>query len=277
MSLTSNSLLNPFQSAYTKFYSTMTTLLSLHDHLSNVISMQQFSCLCLPDLSAAFDTLDHSILLHRLSTWFDRSSVSEQWFTSYLSSRTSTVGIPSHSSPFSHLTCEVPQGSVLCSVLFNLYTTPLSYLISASSISHLQYADDTQHFLSFVPTKLSSAINNIQSTITLISSWMSSNFLTLSPSKTEFLLIGLPRQTSKTVNPSLSLSLPPFHQSLNAQPVCLKSRFHIDSTLSFSKQISSLSSACHYQIHDLRRMRHSRFHYRNHNSHCPRPFTPRLL
>ena len=65
--LTSYSLLNPFQSAYTKFYSTETTLLSLHDHLSNAISMQQVSCLCLLDLPAAFDALDHSILLHRLS------------------------------------------------------------------------------------------------------------------------------------------------------------------------------------------------------------------
>ena len=88
--LTFNSLLNPVQSSYIKFYSTETTLVSLHDHLSNAMSMQQVSCLCLLDLSAAFDTLDYSILLHRLSTWFGISSVSLQWFTSYLSSPTST-------------------------------------------------------------------------------------------------------------------------------------------------------------------------------------------
>ena len=90
-------MLNPFQSAYTKFYSTETTLLSLHDHLSNAISMQLVSCLCLLDLSAAFDTLDHSILLYHLSTWFGISSVSLQWFTSYISFRTYTVGIHPHS------------------------------------------------------------------------------------------------------------------------------------------------------------------------------------
>ena len=142
--------------------------------------------------SLGFDILDHFILFHRLSTWFGISSVSLQWFTSYLSSRTSTVGIPPHSSPSSPLTCGVPQDSALGPVLFNLYTTPLSSVISASSIYHLLYADDTQLFTSFVPKHFSSAINHLQSTITLISSWMSSNYLTLNPSKTEFLLIGLP-------------------------------------------------------------------------------------
>ena len=67
--LSSNTLLNPYQSAYSKNHSTKTTLLSLHDHLSNAIAHQQVSCLCLLDLSAAFDTLDHSILLTRLSTY----------------------------------------------------------------------------------------------------------------------------------------------------------------------------------------------------------------
>ena len=124
----------------------------------------------------------HSILLHRLSTWFGISSVSLQWFTSYLSSRTFTVGIPPHSSPSSPFTYRVPKGSVLGPVLFNLYITPLSSLISDSSISHLLYADDTQLFISFVPKKFSSAINNLQSTITLISSWMSSNYLSFSQS-----------------------------------------------------------------------------------------------
>ena len=115
---------------------------------------------------------------------------------------------PPHSSTSSHLTCVVSQVSVLGPVLFHLYTNPLSSLISASSISHLLYADDTQLFVLFVPKNFSSVINNLQSTITLISSWISSNDLTLNSSKTEFLLISLPQQTSQIVNP-FSLSLPP--------------------------------------------------------------------
>ena len=112
----------------------------------------------------------------------------------------------------------------------------------------------TQLFISFVPKNFSSAINNLQSTITLISSWMSSNYLTLDASKTEFLLIGLPQQTSKIVNPSPSLpTTKPIMPRLSAKNL----GFIFDSTLSFSKQISFLFSACHYHIRDLRHIRHT--------------------
>ena len=83
---------------------------------------------------------------------------------------------------------------------------------------------------------------------------MSSNYLTLNPAKTEFLLIGLPQQTSRIANPSLSLpTTKPIMPSLPAKNLC----FIFDSTLSFSKQNSSLSSACHYHICDLHRIRHT--------------------
>ena len=216
--------------------------------------MQQVSCLCLLDLCAAFDTVDRSILLHRLSTWFGISSVSLQWFTSNLSSRRSAIAILPHISPSSPLICGVPQGSVLSPVLFDIYTTPLNSLNSDSSIYHLLYADDTQLFKSFIPKNFSSAINNLQSTITLISSWMSSKYRTLNSSTTEFLLIGLPQQTSKIVNPSLSL---PFTQPIMPSLSAKNFDFILDSTMSFSKQISSISSVCHYHIRDLRRIRHT--------------------
>ena len=57
--LTSNSLLNPHQSAYCKHHSTETALLYIHNHLISAIGSQKVSCLCLLDLSAAFDTIDH--------------------------------------------------------------------------------------------------------------------------------------------------------------------------------------------------------------------------
>src|SRR5208282_4334764 len=63
-------MFNIFQSAYTKFHSTESALLVIHDHLIKAMDRQQVTGLTLLDLSAAFDTIDHSILLHRLTSWF---------------------------------------------------------------------------------------------------------------------------------------------------------------------------------------------------------------
>jgi len=62
--LASNSLYNPFQSAYTRYHSTETALLAVHDSLIQAIAHQQVTCLCLLDLSAAYDTIDHIAPVH---------------------------------------------------------------------------------------------------------------------------------------------------------------------------------------------------------------------
>jgi len=85
--LTSNSLLNSHQSAYCKHHSIKTALLYIHDHLVSAIGSQKVSCLCLLDLSAAFDTTDHNILITHLSSWFGIHGTVLRWFKSYLSSR----------------------------------------------------------------------------------------------------------------------------------------------------------------------------------------------
>ena len=253
--LSTNSLFNSHQSAYSKFHSTETTLLSVHDHLIKAVSTQKLTALCLLDLSAAFDTIDHDILLSRLSSWFGLSNTVLFWFRSYLSCRTFSVSIDNSSSIPSKLLYGVPQGSVLGPILFILYTTPLSHLItSSSSVSHHLYADDTQLFTSFSAANCTSGLTSLESTISLVSSWMSANFLSLNPSKTEFILIGNSRQLSKTQN--ISLSLP---NNVSVKPVSSARNLGVifDSRLSFSGHISSISKACFCHIRNLRRIRSS--------------------
>jgi len=140
--LFSHSLLNPHQSAYRRHHFTETSLLYIHDHLITAIGSQKLSCLCLLDISAAFDTIDHDILLTRLSSWFGIHGSVLNWFKSYLS-RTFCVKCNDCFSSLHTSLYGVPQGSVLGPLLFIMYTTPLSTLISSLSLHHHLYADDT--------------------------------------------------------------------------------------------------------------------------------------
>ena len=125
----SNSLYNPNQSAYTKYHSTETTLLSLQYHLITAISHQQVSCLCLLDFSAAFDTIDHSILLHRLSSWFGIADSAPTWFKTYITSRSFSVIVSYFASPPYPLSCAYPKALPLA-LSFSTCTPHLSALSS---------------------------------------------------------------------------------------------------------------------------------------------------
>ena len=134
--LQSHSLLEPFQSAYRKCHSTETALLCVVNYLLQASDSGCMSILSLLDLSAAFDTSDHNILITRLRSTFGCSGTVIDWFISYLSCHTQSVFVGHESTP-SALQCGVPQGSVLGPLLFTLYTHPLSFLSIWSFISFL--------------------------------------------------------------------------------------------------------------------------------------------
>jgi len=133
---------------------------------------------------------------------------------------------------------------VLGPLLFILYTTPLSTLISLLSLNHHLYADDTQLFFSFYPSVFDSSITHLQDCLQKISSWMAANLLTLNSSITEFLLVGLPQQLAKINTSSLITT----HSARNLG-------FIFYEHLTFSDLISALSKSCYYHICELRCLR----------------------
>ena len=116
--------------------------------------------LCLLNLSDAFDTIDHDILITRLSSWFGIHGSVLSWFTSYLSSRCFRVKCDNNLSSWYTSSCCVSQGSDLGPLLFIMYSIPLSTVISPCSLNHHLYADDTQLLLSFRLTDFDSCIDH---------------------------------------------------------------------------------------------------------------------
>ena len=188
--LFSHNLLNPHQSAYRRHHSTETSLLYIHDHLINAIGSQKLSCLCLLDLCCLWYHRPWH-LLTRLSSWFGINGSVLDCFRSYLLSRTLCVKCNDCFASLHTSLYGVPQGSVLGPLLTIMYTTPLTTLISSLSLYDHLYTDDTQLFLSFHPLDFQVSITHLQNALTQITSWMTTNLLSLNYSETEFVLIGL--------------------------------------------------------------------------------------
>ena len=158
------------------------------------------TALVLPDLFAAFDTLEHSSIIKRLSGWYGISGTALNWVCSYLSNRVQMVKLLDKLGEPFKTDYGVPQGSVLGPLLFTLYTTPLSSVISRHNICHHLYADDTQIYLSLSKTDPEMSLSLVQQCLQDVSDWMIPSKLKLNPDKTEFILIGTKAQRDKFKN-----------------------------------------------------------------------------
>ena len=251
--LNSHGLSNIWQSAYKPAHSTESALLCVKNDLHLNAASGSPSALVLLDLSAAFDTIDHNILLKRLSIWFGLGSTVLNWFQSYLTNRFQRVKVGNIMSNRKNLEFGVPQGSVLGPLLFTMYTTPISKIITFfKGIQHHLYADDTQVYISLTPGNSLHAMNQLSNCLGKIQDWMSKNRLKLNPDKTEFLLVGSQQSCSKVSGlfpfDLLGNSISPSDKVRNLGVI-------FDTELSLTHHISAVCKSSYYYIRDLCRIR----------------------
>ena len=192
----SNSLLPDYQSAYRKYYSCETSLVKLVNDILWAMEKQLVTVVVILDLSAAFDTVDHDLLLEVLEKQYGIVGTARQWYTSYLKPRTFKVSIRGTTSQPRQLDYSVPQGSVQGAFLFIAYASTLDLIVQPSGLELNGFADDHSICTTFKPSKLDhkeelDTITTIESTMLDIKSWMDQAHPKLNESKDRIHLLWL--------------------------------------------------------------------------------------
>ena len=256
MDLEANNLLPPLQSAYRRNHSTETALLKVLSDSFLAADEGSVTLLGLLDLSAAFDTVDHEILLHRLRHSFGISEKVLAWITSFLNGRTQQVEYHGIKSAMGVLVSGVPQGSVLGPLLFSLYTTDLFTIIKDCGMNAHCYADDTQTYISTPAKNAASARKIFVDCVACVEQWMNSNRLKLNADKTQIIWLGTRQQLSKVSSEDFVLGTS-FNYSISPSDSVNNLGFIFDSNMNFSKQIINSCKLCFFQLRQLRSIRRS--------------------
>ncbi|CAJ1053038.1 RNA-directed DNA polymerase from mobile element jockey [Xyrichtys novacula] len=248
--LHNNGLLEDFQSGFRTHHSTETALLKVSNDLLMASDNGFLSVLVLLDLSAAFDTIDHSILLQRLEQSIGIAGSALSWFKSYLTDRSQFVNVNNKSSAHTKVCYGVPQGSVLGPILFTLYMIPLGKIMRKYSINFHCYADDTQLYLSIKPEE-AGQVARLEACLKDIKSWMTNNFLMLNSDKTEVLVLG-----PKHLREAFSSNLATFDGiSLASNPTVRNLGVVFDQDLSFSSHIQQISRTAFFHLRNISKIR----------------------
>ena len=242
------------QSAYREFHSTETALLRVKNDVLMNMNKQHVTLLVLLDLSAAFDTVDHALLLQRLQLKFGLSGTVPKWFTSYLSQRTQRVTVGGVSSEKFNVDCGVPPGSCLGPLLFVLYVSELLELIERHLPDAHAYADDIQLYISFrADSRIDqeTAVRTVEMCIDDIKRWMLANRLKLNEEKTEVILIGTWQQLVKIDFNDIRVDSNVVTCVQNAKNLAC----WFDSQMKMDTHVTKCCKAAFFHLYNIRRIR----------------------
>ena len=235
----------------------MTRVLELY--IYKEVQKNNIVIVVLLDLSAAFDTIDHTILLKKLAKVFGIMDSALKWFSSYLSGRFFKVKVDDSLSDFLCLLFGVPQGSLLGPILFILYIKLLQEIARKYGLDIQLYADDSQLYIAFHPMRpmeLQNVTSRINDCLSEIKVWMVNNFMKLNESNTELLVIGKPLVLKRF---DLEITIK-FGDTIITPTVCKNDTWKslgvlLDQSLNMERQINNVRKNCCWTMNNLRTIR----------------------
>jgi hypothetical protein len=251
--LMQNNLKEEMQSAYSKNHSTETALLKVQDDILLAIDDGKVVVLVLLDLSAAFDTIDHNIMLDRLESR-NITGPALQWFRSYLTNRTQKVNINENQSQPKILEYGVPQGSVLGPQMYSDYTTPIGNIIRKYGLNLHIYADDTQLYASCCvqnAEELATTLQKLEHCIAEIKAWMVANKLQLNEDKTELIVLGSKIKLSQMGDISLNIG----GQMIKPTKSVRNLGVIFDAEMDMKQHISTVCKNAYFQLRKISQIR----------------------
>jgi hypothetical protein len=196
-----NKILTTAQYGFQNKLSTQQAILELQNRVIENLSKQKHCIGIFIDLSKAFDTLNHCILLDKLFSYGIRG-IAHKWFTSYLQNRSQFTEYLSSKSARGNVCCGVPQGSILGPLLFLLYMNDIVSV--CQQCTPILFADDTT--LLYSNTNIDALTNIINDELQSISNWFASNKLSLNADKTQYILFQKIYNNSQLHEPILRIN-----------------------------------------------------------------------
>ena len=244
--LNHNNLYCKYQSAYRTGHSCETALMKIYDDVMKYISPTSYVVIVFLDFSAAFDTIDHGILIKRLSCDYGIKDKALNWFDSYLKHRNYKVKINNTLSEPTELNFGVPQGSILGPILFSLYIKDIKNIALSYNLNVHFYADDVQLYMK---CNSNTDFTNLLNCLDSIKSWTNNNFLKLNSSKTKLLTA-----CSNTYKSHKVTELKIMGETIKVDNSVRNLGFILDEHLSMAKQINQVCAHGYGMLRNLWRI-----------------------
>ena len=238
--------------AYRLGYSTESAILKITNDVLCSMDLQCVTPLVTIDLSVAFDTVNHSIMLSVLEHRFGITNNALRWFHDYLCDRSVVVEINGTISSALALPFSVLQGSCAGLVLFNLYIGTLYKTLQdlGSGAEVIGYADDTSAYKLYPAdssAKESAMVTGLELDIELTKQWMAENRLKMNDTKTEFIVFGNNVQLAKCHHHGIKIGKETIHKSNKIRLLGV----HLDTQVTLKEHIKLKSAKAAYNLHTI--------------------------